>query len=70
MGLFSKKQPVEVQVCGQPFECTACGNSLFWRRQAQLNTAVASFFDFDWANETAVCAVCSECGYIHWFMAN
>jgi len=68
MALFAKKTPQEVDVCGKPFRCTACGNDKFWRRKAQLNTALATFFDFDWANRTAVCAVCSQCGYIHWFM--
>ena len=34
----------------------------------QLNTAVATFFNFDWANKTASCFVCDGCGYIHWFL--
>jgi len=68
MGLFKKKEPEEVIVCDEPFQCTVCGNDRFWRRKAQLNTAVASFFDFDWANRTATCAVCSRCRYVHWFL--
>ena len=36
--------------------------------EAQLNTAVATFFNFDWANKTAQCYVCDGCGYIHWFL--
>lgn len=68
MGLFKKKEPEEVIVCGRRFACTVCGNDRFWRREAQLNTAIATFFSFDWANRTAQCAVCANCGYIHWFL--
>jgi len=68
MALFKKKEPEEVFVCGRRFVCTVCGNDRFWRRDAQLNTAIATFFSFDWANRTARCAVCTNCGYIHWFL--
>ena len=68
MGLFSKKEPEEVQVCDKPFKCVACGNQTFWRREAQLNTAIASFFHLDWLDESATCVVCSDCGYVHWFV--
>jgi hypothetical protein len=68
MGLFNTEEPDEVIVRDKPFRCTACGNGLFWRRRAQLNTALASFFSLDWANRSAKCAVCSECRYVHWFL--
>lgn len=68
MGLFGKKEPEPVHVAGVDLHCEICKNDTFWYRQAQLNTAVASFFDFDWANASAACYVCSRCGYIHWFL--
>jgi len=68
MGLFGKKEPETVQIDGQPFSCTVCGNDIFWRRRAQLNTAMATFFNFDWANREATCVVCTKCRYIHWFL--
>ena len=68
MGLFGKKEPEQVEVCGRRLSCTVCGSEGFWRRKAQLNTMLATFFDFDWANHSAVCFVCAECGYIHWFL--
>jgi len=43
-------------------------NDRFFERQGQLNTAVASFFSFDWVDPTARCLICSNCGYIHWFL--
>lgn len=68
MGIFGKSEPEEVQVHGVDLQCEICKNTTFWQRQAQLNTAVATFFNFDWANPSATCLVCSKCGYIHWFM--
>jgi uncharacterized protein with PIN domain len=68
MGLFGKSEPEPAHVAGFSLRCEICKNELFWRRQAQLNTAVMSFFDLDWANPSAECYVCSQCGYIHWFL--
>jgi hypothetical protein len=68
MGLFGKSAPEQVTVAGFELRCEICKNQHFWWRKAQLNTAVASFFDFDWANPSADCYVCSQCGYIHWFL--
>ena len=68
MGLFSGPDPISIEVLGKPLRCEICKGDRFWRREAQLNTAVASFFNFDWANASAVCIVCHDCGYIHWFL--
>jgi len=68
VGLFGKKQPETVQIGGKPFRCMVCQNEDFWRRRAQLNTALATFFNFDWANREATCVVCTNCRYIHWFL--
>ena len=59
----------KVEILGKEFNCQVCRNDKFWRREAQLNTAAATFFGFDWANESAICLVCAKCGYIHWFIA-
>ncbi|MGB9887202.1 MAG: hypothetical protein ACPLPT_07580 [Moorellales bacterium] len=68
MALFGKKEPETVQILGKNLSCHVCGHDKFWRRRAQLNTAVATFFDLDWANPSATCLVCARCGYIHWFL--
>ena len=68
MGIFGKQQAEEVEVAGRRLKCEMCGHERFWRREAQLNTAVATFFNFDWANASAVCLVCDGCGYIYWFL--
>ena len=62
------KEPEEVEVGGKRFHCTASGNDRFHRRKALLNTSWATFLGFDWANRQAHCLVCSNCGYIHWFL--
>jgi hypothetical protein len=66
--LFGEQQPTQVAIQGKPLRCEICGHDAFWRREAQLNTAVATFFNFDWANASAICYVCDGCGYIHWFL--
>lgn len=66
--MFSKSNPETISVKGNELKCTVCGNQYFYSREAQLNTAVATFFNFDWANRTATCFVCSECTHIMWFL--
>ena len=68
MGLFGNKEPEKVAIGGLRLHCEICKKDRFWKRDAQLNTAVATFFNFDWANPTATCYVCDGCGYIHWFL--
>jgi hypothetical protein len=57
-----------LQVKSRQVHCLICGHDRFWCREAQLNTAVATFFGFDWANASGICYVCNDCGYIHWFL--
>ena len=67
MSLF-KSEPISVEIQGRELNCLVCGHDCFHKREAQLNTAAASFLNFDWANPTGVCYVCAKCGYIHWFL--
>lgn len=69
MNLFGKEEPARITLrTGEPLACTVCRADRFFERKGQLNTSVASFFGFDWANPTAECWVCSRCGYVHWFL--
>lgn len=68
MGWFEEKAPQRVHVGEIELRCQICRHDEFRQREAQLNTAVASFFDLDWANRTASCYVCDHCGYVHWFL--
>jgi hypothetical protein len=64
----NRAAPTPVAVMGWPLHCYACGYDGFWRRSAQLNTALATFFNFDWINPSAMCCICAQCGHIHWFL--
>ncbi|NOU60945.1 hypothetical protein [Marinifilum caeruleilacunae] len=68
MGLFKKAEAQQVSVKGHQLHCPVCSETLFYQREAQLNTAVASFFNFDWANRSAICFVCANCTHISWFL--
>jgi len=68
MGIFEKDEPESIEIKGYELKCPVCNNKLFYTRSAQLNTAVATFFNFDWANKSATCFVCSNCTHISWFL--
>jgi predicted nucleic-acid-binding Zn-ribbon protein len=66
--MFGKKEPKSYEVLGKVLKCQVCGHDEFSKREAQLNTAGMSFVSLDWVNASAVCFVCEQCGYIHWFL--
>jgi hypothetical protein len=68
MSLFKKQEPKSYEIQGIQLKCVFCGHDEFSRREAQLNTSVATFFNLDWVNQSSVCFVCEKCGYIHWFL--
>jgi hypothetical protein len=57
-----------VEIAGRRLRCQMWEYEHVRYRRAQLNTSVATFFNFDWANPSAECFVCDGCGYIHWFL--
>ncbi|HUP03643.1 MAG TPA: hypothetical protein VMU19_06620 [Bryobacteraceae bacterium] len=59
---------IGVIVAGKPLTCTVCGGTSFHERNSLLNTRMATFFRFDWANKEAENFICANCGYIFWFM--
>lgn len=68
MSIFAEEETKSYEVAGQILRCQVCGHDEFARREALLNTAAATFFNFDWANRSALCFVCDRCGYVHWFL--
>lgn len=66
MSLFRKEEPEPVEILERPLRCTICGHDRFWRRTARLRTGAGYFFN--WGKPSAICFVCVECGYIHWFL--
>lgn len=68
MSLFTNDEsPATIEIAGRQLTCPVCSGQQFWKKQAQLNTALASFFDLDWANHTATCLICEGCSHISWF---
>ncbi|MGA2260118.1 MAG: hypothetical protein ABSH28_01645 [Acidobacteriota bacterium] len=59
---------IEVDACGRRLSCVVCGNTTFHERNSLLNTRLATFFKFDWANAQAVNYICTRCGYVFWFL--
>jgi hypothetical protein len=51
-------EPKSYEIQGVQLRCQICQHDEFWRREGQLNTAAATFFNLDWANKSAVCLVC------------
>ena len=66
--MFGDKTPLPVEVGGRALTCQVCGGGGFWRRNVQVSVAAATMFNLDWADRTATCYVCAQCGHIHWFM--
>lgn len=63
-----ENQGKTIEVCGKQLICVHCGGNRFIHREAQLNTAVMTFFDIDWLNKSAEVFVCSACGRLEWFL--
>jgi len=57
-----------VTVFGHDLTCAVCRGKRFRERSTLLNTAIMTFFKLDWANKEALNFICSQCGYIFWFL--
>lgn len=65
--MSQKQQPIQYTSHGVDVNCPICKNDTFTSGRAQLNTALATFFKFDWANKEVQTLTCSKCKYILWF---
>ena len=63
-----RNAPESVEIAGRPLVCQVCGADGFLQRNAQLHGPTATFFGVEWTSPTAICYVCAQCGYIHWFL--
>jgi hypothetical protein len=53
---------------GKEISCSLCGERHFRHKAVLMNSSIATFLGFDWANRQASALACSECGHILWFM--
>ena len=67
-GVLGHHEATTVEIYGRPLRCIICGHRYFWHHDVMLNTRMATVFDLDWMNQSASCAVCDHCGYMHWFI--
>ena len=69
MGLFGSYEAEAVPLAnGTELRCEICKHTRFYRREGKIQTTAMTFFDLDWANASAECMVCEQCGYVHWFL--
>jgi len=60
---------IQVDAGGHRLVCPVCQNATYHERNTLLHTRMSAFFRMDWATgDTAVNFVCSNCGYIFWFL--
>ena len=69
MNESTSKSPKPFQVAGIDLRCQVCEHDRFSERKGQLTTRVLTFFRLDFLNPAARCLICSNCGFVHWFMA-
>jgi predicted RNA-binding Zn-ribbon protein involved in translation (DUF1610 family) len=61
---------IEVDAGGRKLVCPVCQGTTYHERNSLIHTRMSAFFRLDWAaGDTAVNFVCTNCGYIFWFMA-
>lgn len=65
--LKESKGPGQYKVNGINITCVHCQYNKFEHGYAQLNTALLSFLNLDFANRSANILTCDRCGYVHWF---
>ncbi|MCF6094355.1 hypothetical protein L1765_10305 [Microaerobacter geothermalis] len=73
--LFSKNLkeslgPGQYEAEGIKVVCPHCNHDRFKLGKAQLNTALLTFFNLDFANRSADTLMCERCGNIQWFGKN
>lgn len=66
--MAKEKIIIKRKVAGNILECQVCRHNEFWTRQTLMNTVGLTFFNLDWANKEATNYVCSNCGYVMWFL--
>lgn len=56
---------VEVDAFGHELTCAVCSNKSFWERDAVMTRRFLGVFQ---ANDATVNYICSNCGYVFWFV--
>jgi hypothetical protein len=67
MGLF-RQEAETIEILGNTLHSEICKHDRFYSREGKIQTTAMTFFDLDWANASATCLVCEQCGYVQWFL--
>jgi uncharacterized protein len=59
--------PGQYSIADKQITCPHCGNATFSTGKAQLNSALSTFLELDWLDESATVLVCTQCSRIQWF---
>ena len=59
---------IAVMLDARPLTCLVCGHNRFHERSSLLNSRGGEFFGVAWADTKATNFICTNCGYIHWFL--
>jgi predicted nucleic-acid-binding Zn-ribbon protein len=62
----SKEKKVKIR--GKEIRCPICGNDKFFQRNGLMETPGMTFLGLDWMNKEAYNFICSDCGYVYWFL--
>ena len=65
---MAAKEAMRITIKRSELVCPICRGDKFWTRETLMNTAGATFFNFEWANKAATNYVCDSCGYVYWFL--
>ena len=61
---------MELYLGARRLDCLVCGGEQFDYREVLMNTKGMTLLDLDWANKTALGAICRTCGHVHTFMGD
>ena len=59
---------IQVTLDGKLLTCPACGNNCYHERTSMMNTRLREFFNVAWTGDKATNFVCTNCGYVFWFL--
>jgi len=59
------EKPVQLKLFDKNFTCTVCGCDTFQKRRWELKAPGSSFLK---NKDVPITLICTQCGYVHWFM--
>ena len=67
--MMNKENSEKIYINNVKLKCKHCDHDRFYSGQYLLNTVGLTLLGIDWLNRTADVFICSQCGFLHWFLA-